>query len=100
MKLHSLSFLTQTRRCAVRLSLAALGKSHPEVNHLCQMSNGLTETEILEQIKQFVPGGQEYYEKVRFRGWASQSVKFFSKLNEFIFGYFDPINNFFDNKYK
>ena len=26
------------------------------------------------------------------------SVKFFSKLNNLFFGYFDPINNFFDNK--
>ena len=24
----------------------------------------------------------------------------FSKLNIFIFGYFDPVNNFFDNKHK
>ena len=27
-------------------------------------------------------------------------VKFFSKFNYFIFGYFDPTNNFFDNKNK
>ena len=27
-----------------------------------------------------------------------QSVKFFSKLNYYFFGYFDPINIFFDNK--
>ena len=25
-------------------------------------------------------------------------MKFFSKLNKFIFGYFDPITKFFDNK--
>ena len=28
---------------------------------------------------------------------AQEPVKFFSKLNYFIFGYFDPINIFFDN---
>ena len=27
-------------------------------------------------------------------------VKFFSKVNEFIFEYFDPINIFFDNENK
>ena len=29
-----------------------------------------------------------------------RAMKFFSKLNEFIFGYFDPINVFFDNTNK
>ena len=29
-----------------------------------------------------------------------QSVKFLSKSNQFIFGYFDPIKIFFDNKNK
>ena len=28
----------------------------------------------------------------------SQPVKFFSKLNLLFFGYFDPVNIFFDNK--
>ena len=32
------------------------------------------------------------------RGAGFHSVKFFSKLNYFIFGYFDPTNNFFDTK--
>ena len=31
---------------------------------------------------------------------ASAAVKFFSKLNYFIFGYFDPTNIFFNNKNK
>ena len=31
---------------------------------------------------------------------TSAAVKFFSKLNIIIFGYFDPINIFFDNKNK
>ena len=31
---------------------------------------------------------------------AMQPVKFFSKLNYYFFGYFHPINIFFDNKYK
>ena len=35
---------------------------------------------------------------VRFLGCSS--VKFFSKLNNLFFGYFDPINIFFDNKNK
>ena len=28
------------------------------------------------------------------------AVKFFSKLNKFIFGYFNPVNIFFDSKNK
>ena len=32
------------------------------------------------------------------RTGTTWSVKFFSKLNYFIFGYFDPTNIFFDNK--
>ena len=32
--------------------------------------------------------------------YASRPVKFFSKLNYFIFGYFDPTNIYFDNKNK
>ena len=31
---------------------------------------------------------------------ASGSVKFFSKLNDLLFRYFDPINIFFDNENK
>ena len=31
---------------------------------------------------------------------GTRSVKFFSKLNNFFLGYFDPIHIFFDNKNK
>ena len=31
---------------------------------------------------------------------STQTVKFFSKSNHFIFGYFDPTNIFSDNKNK
>ena len=33
-------------------------------------------------------------------GAVLSTVKFFSKLNKFIVGYFDPVNIFFDNKNK
>ena len=34
------------------------------------------------------------------RAHGYRAVKFFSKLNNFIFGYFDPINIVHDNKNK
>ena len=34
------------------------------------------------------------------RAQGMQPVKFFSKLNNLFFGYFDPTNKFFDNKNK
>ena len=41
-----------------------------------------------------------YEEDVILEDWLSSTMKFFSKFHYFIFGYFDPVNTFFDNKNK
>ena len=46
------------------------------------------------------PWGSSWQHNDDHRVSFNQSVKFFSKLNQFKFGYFDPINIFFDSKYK
>ena len=42
----------------------------------------------------------EYIERKNHTLHTLQTVKFFSKLNQFIFGYFDPVNIYFYTKNK
>ena len=49
---------------------------------------------------QHVPENAELKADVHYRLQAMESVTFFSKLINFIFGYFDPTNIFFDNEKK